>query len=377
MRNGGVVPAGRSFGIAFALIAELSATVAPAGIKSDEEVVFFDTFGYLADEGSTWVLQIHGWIYEPETESQIRNATIAVLRRLLGLERHDLKSAIFERRARPFLVDNERFKRVSIRLGEKIFTSPRSGRNGHFRFAVRLSAMEVDRLIDSRPNGIRRIRFTAVTAPSDRRRFSGSIRLIEESGLSVLSDIDDTIRLSNAHDRKALLANTFLREFVAVPGMAEAYRSLERNGARFHYVSAGPWQLYRPLTDFLRDSGFPEGTFHLQVCRVHNTSSSDFFGPPDVSKRESIRPILRAFPRRQFVLIGDSGEKDPELYGSLVRRHPRRVRMVFIRNVSGESFDSDRLRRAFRGVEPERWRLIDSPSEIKIHAPDSADRPRR
>ncbi len=43
--------------------------------------------------------------------------------------------------------------------------------------------------------------------------------------------------------------------------------------------------------------------------------------------------MLRLHPQLEFVLIGDSGEKDPAIYADIVRAHPGRIRAVYIREV--------------------------------------------
>ena len=76
--------------------------------------------------------------------------------------------------------------------------------------------------------------------------------------------------LSDVLNKRELLRNTFLREFVPVEGMAELYRHWgEEHEAVFHYVSASPWQLQPELEGFLRNSGFPPATFHLKSVRLN------------------------------------------------------------------------------------------------------------
>ena len=94
----------------------------------------------------------------------------------------------------------------------------------------------------------------------DTRRFTGRVQLVEPQGRSVISDIDDTIKITGVGDPQAMLANTFLRPLRPVPGMATLYRQWADRGAVFHYVSASPWQLYAPLADFLAAEQFPAGT---------------------------------------------------------------------------------------------------------------------
>ena len=68
-------------------------------------------------------------------------------------------------------------------------------------------------------------------------------------------------------------------------------------------------------------------------------TSSDFFsavflGPQNQYKTGVIERILADFPRRRFLLVGDSGEQDPEIYGAIARKHPEQVERIFIRNVA-------------------------------------------
>jgi hypothetical protein len=331
-----------------------------SSIKSDEEVTFFPTYGHLDEEGTTWIVAIHGWIYEPEVEGLARRRLLDQLRRSLGLDEPDAGTAIFEERARAFLVDNERGKTISLRLGGTIHRVGISGPNGHFRGNLRLSAEEAVVLMRGRGW----ITFRAVTREGDKRDFSGRAQLIDKTGLSVISDIDDTIKDSEVSDRKALLANTFLREFRAVPGMADAFRLWGDRGAAFHYVSASPWQLYRPLAEFLRENGFPEGTFHLKDFRWKDTSFFNLFESPERTKREAIEPILGAFPRRRFFLVGDSGERDPEVYGELARKYPRQIVRILIRDVTGEGADSGRYSKSFKDLPRDRWTVFRDAGEI-------------
>jgi phosphatidate phosphatase APP1 len=184
----------------------------------------------------------------------------------------------------------------------------------------------------------------------DQREFAGHVQLISEVGVSVVSDIDDTIKVSHVAHRRLLLRNTFLRDFQAVDGMAELYRDWAEGGAVFHYVSSSPWQLYGCLSRLLIDEGFPKGSFHLRSVRFRDPSVLRLFVARRRDKRRVIRSIIRSFPRRQFVLVGDSGERDPEVYGSLGREFPGQIQRILIRHVRGRAWTQDRCERAFRGL---------------------------
>jgi phosphatidate phosphatase APP1 len=72
-----------------------------------------------------------------------------------------------------------------------------------------------------------------------------------------------------------------------------------------------------------------------------------------------IEQIMADFGQRRFILIGDSGEHDPEIYGDLARKHGERVAHIYIRNVTGESRDGERMTNAFRDLPEDRWTLFE------------------
>jgi phosphatidate phosphatase APP1 len=148
--------------------------------------------------------------------------------------------------------------------------------------------------------------------------------------------------------------------------MADAYRRwAASSGAQFHYVSATPWQLYVPLAEFIGASTFPRGTFHLKDFRWHDRTFFSLLAAPDRFKVKTIEPLMKRLPHRRFVLVGDSGQKDPEIFGELARRYPRQVRRIFIRNL-GDSGQTPRYRAAFGGVNPESWSIFRDPAALPI-----------
>jgi hypothetical protein len=336
-------------------------------IQEDERVVFFPTLGRLSEDESIWTLDIHGWIFEPEEDSFIRAEVRDLFRSVARLEPNGaVEDATFHRRASAFLVDNERGKEISIRIGDKVHGLEESGPNGHFIGSVRIVREEVDRLVRApgAPRG--RLTFRAVTRDGDRREFAGEVFLVDATGLSVVSDIDDTIKVSNVLDRSMLLENTFCGEFRDVAGMAAVYRQLARKGAAFHYVSAGPWQLYEPLAEFVKAKNFPAGSFHMRQFRIKDTSILQVFESPEEYKVGVIDSLLAAFPKRRFLLVGDSGEKDPEAYGAVARKRPDQVERIWIRDVTGEDAGKERYRRAFEGLPEAKWRIFKESEDILL-----------
>ena len=326
-------------------------------IKSDEEIVFFPTAARLAADGAAWVLPIHAWVFEPEAESLWRRATLKALTESLGLEEEDTASDIFKRRARWLMVDNERGKSLKITLAPGAFLPGVTAANGQLKSELRLT-----RLAPGEEPASRWLEFTARLPDGDDRSFQGRIQLVAPRGLSVISDIDDTVKVSEVTDKRALLVNSFLKPFAAVPGMAEAYGRWAAGGAVFHYVSSSPWQFYPELADFMAAAGLPAGSFHLRAFRFRDESFFNLFASSEETKPPQIEALLAAFPGRDFILVGDSGEKDPEIYGEIARKHPGRIAAIYIRRVTPEAAEDARYLEAFADLPPGLWLLFDDPA---------------
>lgn len=335
----------------------LLAVSAAAQIHSDERLVLFP--GMARQAGDGWEMLIHGWVHEPEE----RRVLGAVLRRIIPIDRDELTPAereVYRERTGYFLPDNERRKVVNLRAGTLERRSPATGANGHFKFVWDVTRSQFSGL----PVADHRLDVVAVLDRKDARVFAGVVHVLGETGVSVISDIDDTIKISEVRNREALLLNTFCRPFAEAPGMAELYREWRKRGWQFHYVSASPWQLYVPLAEFTSKAGFPAGTFHMKDFRVKDSTFLALLADPQLYKLKVIRPLLEGFPRRRFVLVGDSGEKDPEIYGAVARMFPKQIAAILIRNVTGELRGSDRYQAAFREVSGSVWAIFDHPKDL-------------
>jgi phosphatidate phosphatase APP1 len=348
--------------IALGQAALTAGTCRASEIKSDERVVFFPTAARVADDGQAWLAPIHGWIFEPEANSLSRRPLKAALRAAIPGETTAPANEILEQRLAPFLVDNERGKHVSIRVGSETYELPESQSDGHFTGEIRIPVATAQRLA---ADGV--LRFLAVTDRNDDRTFAGAIHLIGPEGVSVISDIDDTVKITEVLDRQKLLENTFRRPFRPVAGMVELYRRWAGAGVRFHFVSNGPWQLYEPLQQFFETEKYPAATFDFRDFRLKDPSTLvSFLTDTGEAKLATIERWLGEFPRRRFVLIGDSGERDPETYGTIARKFPDRILRIFIRDVTGEAADAQRYQRAFAKLESTTWQLFQDPAQLRL-----------
>jgi phosphatidate phosphatase APP1 len=332
-----------------------AASARASDLKSDEIIVFHPSYLTWHPEAGHWRGVIRGQVCEPADGGSER-LKLALLRELPGVDRDltDEEERIFRARADGFFVDGERGKRIAVRIGDRTFTSRHSRPDGHFVVKVFVAGGEAGDTLA----------FVAELAKEDPRRFGGTLRLLGPIGTSVISDIDDTVKKSDVLDRRELLANTFLRPFEPVPGMPERYEEWGRQGAVFHYVTGSPWQLYRPLWEFLEDHGFPGVEIGMRRFRLKDSSAVHFFRDPHRYKTARVREILRRFPERRFVLVGDSGERDPHVYAEIAREFPVRVRGIFIRAVLEPHRDRSRYREVFEGIEDTRWVIFRDAAEL-------------
>jgi len=328
-------------------------------IRSDERVIFFPVAASQDPQSGDWTAEIHGWIYEPESTDAARAAVLDSLQRLAnpGGDWSETAARRSRERMRPFLVDNERSKQIDIRIADRTVSLAPSAIDGHFFGSVTLSPREVE------THSVRNL-VSFHVENSGRQRFGGTVRCVPRRGLSVVSDVDDTIKVSEVLDRRRLLARTFVEEFEAVAGMPELYQRLEKEGAVFYYVSASPWQLYRPLEEFCRAEKFPEGTWTLKRVRLKDASLLGLLSAPNDYKIPVINALVKQDPDRKFLLVGDDGERDPEVYGEIARRHPKQVERIWIRKVRTEDRTAERFRRAFRDLPDELWIHFDTPAGL-------------
>ncbi|KAJ8503063.1 hypothetical protein ONZ45_g11184 [Pleurotus djamor] len=161
-----------------------------------------------------------------------------------------------------------------------------------------------------------------------------SIRVtVSHSEIRVISDIDDTVKRSNIlSGARAVFHNVFVKDYhdIIIPGMGEWYTSMWSRGIRFHYVSNGPFELLPVVIDFLHASQLPPGSIKLKSYGGRSLFNG-LLSAPASRKRAGIEEVLDAFPKARFMLIGDSGEQDLELYAEIAKERPHQVLAVFIR----------------------------------------------
>jgi len=340
----------------FALLL-LGIVPAHAQLKSDESAIIFTSAAWLDEIQDHWVLPIHGWVFELEPSVVRRAAVMQLLEAKFGVKVSPENEKYFNDRIQYLLADNERGKIFQVNIGSRDFATDPSAANGHFSAKAQFARAIF-------PPGQSPAWLTVRLLTGDSREVTGTIRLIQPEGVSVISDVDDTVKLSDVLNRAKLMENTFVKPFQAVPGMAELYRDWEARGAVLHFVSASPWQLYPALRDFFRDAKFPAAVLHLKSIRFTDATVLDLFKSNLEYKKSTIAALLARYPKHRVILVGDDGEQDPEAYAALLKNYPKQIQRVYIRSVTGKAASDPRFQALFQGVAAEKWKLFRDPREL-------------
>lgn len=156
----------------------------------------------------------------------------------------------------------------------------------------------------------------------------------------IISDIDDTVVETGATNflknwRRVLVDRP--QDRLAVPGASTLYKMIAEDHAAparpFFYVSSSPWNLYGFITEFMELNAIPHGPMFL---KDYGIDENQLIGRGhDEHKLEAIETVLGFYPGLRFLLVGDNGQRDVEIYSKVVEDFGARVAGVFIRDVSG------------------------------------------
>lgn len=211
-----------------------------------------------------------------------------------------------------------------------------SGRGGAFEAEVRAAPGEPF------PPGVHPAEVIAGGATGQ-----ASVRVIPaEAPLLLISDFDDTVAITNVTSKRKLLAATFLEDAEtqpAVAGMAALYRCLAAPDAPLAFVSGTPVQFGPRVARFLDGNGFPPAALYLR--RLGRKTLSGY-------KEPVLERLAARFPGVRFVLLGDTGERDPEIYAAFARTHPGRVARTYLRKATAAAVPEARLAGALLFEDP-------------------------
>lgn len=204
------------------------------------------------------------------------------------------------------------------------------------------------------------------------------MKQLPSNRFGLISDLDDTLLVSKATDflekmRILVLRNAQTRK--PFEGVGAFYRALEAGPDKncrnpVFYISSSSWHLYEMFNQFCHINNIPKGVFLLQELGI---DKNKFIQHSHGShKLEKIKKVLTAFTDLPFVLVGDSGQKDPEIYRQVVQQFPDRIKAIYIRDVK-PAIDNQRDKEVKQiaeevGKQGVEMRLVQDSMEAARHA---------
>ena len=192
--------------------------------------------------------------------------------------------------------------------------------------------------------GLHQVTLKVASAGYGGRPTTVNVQVFADGGVGVISDIDDTLTDTGVTHKLKLLANTLFHsqwELKTFPGAAAAVVAVAGKHGGFptrptFYLSGSPWALHSRISDRFDMDGFPKG---VMVLRRYSTEPLDAYK----YKYPHLVEIFAAFPKTKWVLLGDTGEKDPEVYAQMRKEHPASIQAIYIHNVTKEAATSARF----------------------------------
>lgn len=216
-----------------------------SGVKGNEHLVFFRTTAWLNEKNQVWHIPIHGWVYKPQDSSSRKFIFAEVLHKKYGLQVKEETKENFSERVNLIIADNKRGRSITISLGGNMYPLTESSPNGHFKHTIEVPVEDIASMLKKgSKNNI--IEYSALMKDGDKRIFLGQTLLLPPQGLSIISDIDDTIKISEVTNHKKLFDNTFFLDFAEVSSMAVQYKKWNNAGISIHFVSSSPLSLPNP-----------------------------------------------------------------------------------------------------------------------------------
>ena len=183
--------------------------------------------------------------------------------------------------------------------------------------------------------------------PDEVVRATGKVMLPPaDAQFGIISDMDDTVIQTDVLNYFKMARNVFLHNAhtrLPFEGVAAFYRALQQGTANtwnpVFYLSKSPWNLYDLLIDFFQIREIPLGP--LLLTDLGLTEEQLLFTSSRDHKLGNIQLLFDTYPDLKFILIGDSGQHDPEIYVEAAQLNPGRVPAIYIRDVSDDLRDSE------------------------------------
>ncbi|KAF7523502.1 hypothetical protein G7054_g11734 [Neopestalotiopsis clavispora] len=339
----------------------------PRSVSKKDTVWLFDNTAYRNSKTGRWEAEFVSAVFAQHPSCVVIDAVTTVAKEI-GLEDSNPEHATIEERILPFLQDIRPGTQVkALHAGSLSLSLGPGGRNG------------ISNDIKKLTNGYD----GSLIVPSVAKVPVGANGLLEmqtffaePEGWGVISDIDDTIKVTMTSDPIGILRSTFVDSPTPCDGMPELYEFLHaaiKETSPFFYLSASPYNLYPFLREF-RQRYYPPGTIILRdssFMSLPGLLSQLTLGTGEY-KVDRMKKIHSWLPKRNMICIGDSTQADPESYGEIYRAFPGWVKLILIRKVTDIAAigieaknEPERFEEAFKDVPRDRWHVFEDPAECK------------
>lgn len=160
----------------------------------------------------------------------------------------------------------------------------------------------------------------------------------------IISDVDDTIKLTNVLATKPTIVFNGLFRETAFSGMSELYQEFSDPDTSIVYISGSPQAIRSRVKEFLEENEFPQKNQLI----LRSSVKEDIIE----YKLESIRKMIRATKPEKIILIGDDTEHDPEIYETIASEYSSKVDGIYIRAIQNRELPNvEGLKNFFSPVE--------------------------
>ncbi|KAI4134844.1 MAG: hypothetical protein LQ347_001183 [Umbilicaria vellea] len=186
--------------------------------------------------------------------------------------------------------------------------------------------------------------------------------LVPPKGLTIISDIDDILRITKIYEPVEGLLNTFARPFKPWLNMPSIYANWSAHipNFHFHYLTTTPEQITRSYVDFIYNT-YPGGSFDTRPLNFSDVSATLRI------RKFLLKKAFQTYPDRKFILIADTSNSDVmRNYPAMVRKFPGQVQCIFLRNTSatdsGDKFPYDTS--GFKGLDQKMYMFFRVPDDL-------------
>jgi phosphatidate phosphatase APP1 len=157
----------------------------------------------------------------------------------------------------------------------------------------------------------------------------------QQKCFGIISDVDDTIiksRAMNTFKKMKIMLTKNAENREAFDGVPVMYEMLTAKGKNpLFFVSGSSYNLYDMLAEFCEHQKIPKAPFLLRKLGL--TPEQWIKQDTREYKKDHIVHLLKVFDQMSFILIGDSGQKDPEIYADIYQNYPEQIKAIYIRHV--------------------------------------------